>query len=79
MVRWSSKLPEERGLYIWRASKGSPPIFVAIEKAYGIEADGKPTLMISRGLTVSTKVRTPADIGGEWVGPIEEQEDSDVS
>lgn len=79
MVRWSSKLPEERGLYIWRPNKYAPPIFVAVEKAYGIEAAGKPTLMISRGITVSTEVRTPADIGGEWVGPIEELEDNNVS
>ena len=79
MVRWSSELPTESGWYAWRPNRYSTPIFITVVKYYGLTSDGAPTLVVSRGLTVTTQIQTPEDIGGEWIGPIEEQEDNDAS
>ena len=77
MVRWSNALPTESGLYAWRPSRLSAPIFLTVVKYYGLTTDGAPMFVVSRGLTVTTKLQTPDDIGGYWIGPIGEPEEFD--
>lgn len=75
MIRWSSVTPTETGWYAWRPNRYSEPIFLTVVKYYGLTTDGAPTLVVSRGLIVTTAVQTPADLGGEWIGPIKEQDE----
>lgn len=75
MIRWSSVTPTETGWYAWRPNRYSEPIFLTVVKYYGLTTDGAPTLVVSRGLTVTTAIQTPANLGGEWIGPIEEQDE----
>lgn len=76
MIRWSSVTPTETGLYAWRPNRFATPVFLTIAGFYGLTTDGSPLLVVSRGLTVTTAVHTPADLGGEWIGPIEEQDEN---
>ena len=72
-MKWTNKLPTEPGLYVWRIGKGCEPSFVRLDRCY--DTLSKKALLLIGYPVFSTLTRTPADLGGQWAGPIEEPDE----
>lgn len=74
-MKWTNTLPTKPGWYIWRIYKGCTPSFVYLVLAHDVIT--KTTGLCVMYPVWSTMNQTPADLGGQWAGPIEETEDAE--
>ena len=68
-MTWTSELPTEAGWYAWRIGKGCSPSFIYLVWGVDVVKKTEKKLLVMYPM-FSTLTQTPADIGGQWAGPI---------
>ena len=70
-MKWTNELPTEPGWYAWRIGKGHSPSFFYLVWGVDVVKNTEKKLLVMYPV-FCTLTQTPADIGGQWAGPIEE-------